>query len=118
MASFDNRDDAIKFHASFAAAELHWFERGQWRNADDRDLKAWDPQGESIEKRHGRLWKQDLDASDAPLFRWFRGGRTNAAFNEVLHPLHTLRNTYYLLSQRMAIYRDSGKWWKWGGFYL
>ena len=45
--------DPEAFWGDFAARELHWF----------------------------RQWDRVLDASDAPFYKWFTGGRTNMAYN-------------------------------------
>ncbi len=45
--------DLEKFWGDLAASELHWF----------------------------RPWDQVMDASNAPFYRWFTGGRTNVSYN-------------------------------------
>lgn len=84
--------DAGKFHGDIAAKTIHWFHPGEkawlqqdkdgvwrgWRSADGdavvlqgSDEHTWTP------------WDIALDESQAPYYRWFGGGKTNAAFNEV-----------------------------------
>jgi len=83
--------DPGAYHGAIAGAELHWFdeeegawlrrnpETGRWSGFDattgevaaDRRPEGWTP------------WKQAFDDSDAPYYRWFAGGSTNACFNEV-----------------------------------
>ncbi|MEH6549600.1 MAG: AMP-binding protein [Pseudomonadales bacterium] len=79
--------DTGSFHGEIAAQTIHWFnpalnawleksDSGTWRGWDvgacaKTDLLSWTP------------WKQALDESDAPFYRWFVGAQTNAAFNEV-----------------------------------
>ncbi len=80
-------NDPGAFHGAIAAQTLHWFhpeleawltreEDGNWRGwrvADARpvELAEWTP------------WRTAFDDGDAPFCRWFLGGLTNAAFNEV-----------------------------------
>lgn len=81
-------EDPAGFHGSRAKGSLHWFHPDQqawltetapgcwagWRQADAQALSLeedWTP------------WHQAFDDSAAPFYRWFRGGLTNAAFNEV-----------------------------------
>jgi acrylyl-CoA reductase (NADPH)/3-hydroxypropionyl-CoA dehydratase/3-hydroxypropionyl-CoA synthetase len=86
--------DPGAFHGGIAQRELHWFAAGvgehgawvtwsdaaqQWTGFDARtgtpvvaDLAAdWTP------------WVTAFDDSEAPFYRWFSGGLTNACFNEV-----------------------------------
>jgi acrylyl-CoA reductase (NADPH)/3-hydroxypropionyl-CoA dehydratase/3-hydroxypropionyl-CoA synthetase len=85
--------------SSTAAAEAGEVAGGSWEgwgaaDAEPRRLlpRARDGDGDGGEEGQkgggggraaGRLWSADLDASGAPFYRWFVGGRTNAAFNEV-----------------------------------
>ena len=85
--------DPGRFHGAIATRELHWFDaslgrHGAWitRDADGRwtglDARTAAP----IEVPHGpehAPWTTAFDAADAPFYRWFVGGRTNAAFNAV-----------------------------------
>lgn len=87
-------DDPGAFHGSLAKQNICWFleaqgEHGAWASWDEASGRwvAWDA------KRAMPItldlsadfepWEQAFDASDAPHFRWFSGGYTNAAFNEV-----------------------------------
>ncbi len=81
-------EDPGAFHGAIAARVLHWYHpdldawltRGSdgtwrgWRVADGEDCRLddeWTP------------WTRAFDDRDAPFYRWFSGGLTNAAFNEV-----------------------------------
>lgn len=76
------------FHGDSAARVLHWYHPGLdawlsravdgrwrgWRVADRTPVEAddtWTP------------WHTAFDDREAPFYRWFAGGLTNAAFNEV-----------------------------------
>lgn len=78
--------DPGAFHGAIAAATIHWYHPGEgawltqidgrwrgWRIADlaPVDVADWTP------------WHRAFDDRDAPFYRWFEGGLTNAAFNEV-----------------------------------
>ena len=77
-------------HGAIAAAELHWFdaENEQWvthRPEADR-WTGFSTRGEAVESDHSgewRPWSKAFDDADAPFYRWFAGGLTNACFNEV-----------------------------------
>jgi len=80
------------YHGEIAAAELHWFdgEQGAWLRRDPAG-GAWGgfagadgaalPPGARPEGWWP--WTQAFDDADAPFYRWFVGGETNACFNEV-----------------------------------
>ena len=91
------RDAAVAdpgaLHGDIAARTLHWFvegaaSAGSWltKGADGR-WSGWDAQtGAAVSPdlpSDFAPWKQAFDGSDAPHWRWFVGGRTNAAFSEV-----------------------------------
>jgi acrylyl-CoA reductase (NADPH)/3-hydroxypropionyl-CoA dehydratase/3-hydroxypropionyl-CoA synthetase len=84
--------DPGAFHGDIAARNLHWLVdvvgRPAWlsRGADGQ-WTGWDAEtaapvsadlGEDFAP-----WTRAFNADDAPNFRWFEGGRTNAAFNEL-----------------------------------
>jgi len=84
--------DPGAFHGRIAAQNLHWLVgvagRPTWlsRGADGQ-WAGWDAEtaapvtadlGEDFAP-----WTRAFNADDAPNFRWFEGGRTNAAFNEL-----------------------------------
>jgi len=82
--------DPGAFHAGLAKRELHWFAAAcnawlTWNEAD----QAW--QGfDATSGAHVRPalpadfapWSRAFNGDDAPFWRWFEGGRTNACFNE------------------------------------
>ena len=84
--------DPGRFHGEIAKREIHWFDltlnawirwnedEGRWmaRSAEDGrllDSPAYGPDHEP--------WQKAFDDTDAPFYRWFAGGMTNACFNEV-----------------------------------
>ena len=80
------------YHGAIAARNCHWFVadaglQGAWLSNADGVWEGWDAHTAEplrIERPDGWApWRQAFDASDPPFFRWFVGGRTNAAFNEV-----------------------------------
>lgn len=100
--------DPGAFHADIAATEIHWFDpdsdswmsrqaNGSWRgwhasSGDPAHALSWQP------------WRQALDESEAPYYRWFSGAMTNAAFNEV---------DRHLLSghgSEIAFYYEGDRW--------
>lgn len=80
--------DAGKFHGDIAAKTIHWFhpELKAWLQQDDKGIwSGWTLDGEEIvcNDKQWTPWDIALDESEAPFYRWFKGGKTNAAFNEV-----------------------------------
>jgi acrylyl-CoA reductase (NADPH)/3-hydroxypropionyl-CoA dehydratase/3-hydroxypropionyl-CoA synthetase len=83
--------EAAAYHGDVAAALLHWYDRdtGCWlaQHRLRRDWSGWDLADGSAVARATldcgtRPWNADFDANGAPLYRWFVGGLTNAAFSE------------------------------------
>ncbi|KAA1058357.1 AMP-binding protein [Azospirillum argentinense] len=81
--------DPGAFHGAIAAETIHWFDGANWlmREADGV-WRGWDaatgePAGKAAERADWTPWTQAFDGSEAPFYRWFAGGLTNAAFNEV-----------------------------------
>ena len=81
--------DPGKFHGDRARETLHWFvpSAGAWLNYADGVWSGWD--ATTAEAVTAALpadftpWTTAFDASDAPFFKWFAGGLTNACFSEV-----------------------------------
>ncbi|OYQ28753.1 acetyl-CoA synthetase [Sandarakinorhabdus cyanobacteriorum] len=80
------------FHGKIAGRNLHWLVdvagRNAWMShAGDGRWTGWD--AETAAPVAADLgadfapWTRDFNADDAPNFRWFEGGFTNAAFNEL-----------------------------------
>ena len=76
--------------AAVGQRELHWFheEKRAWlsRTRDAvEEWTGWDATtGEPIRINDDWTpWAACVDETDAPFVRWFAGGRTNAAFNEL-----------------------------------
>ena len=85
--------DPGAFHGDIAARTIHWFapdcgEAGAWlsRDNDAGGWRGWDARTAGpalLADDSFNPWTTAFDASDPPHWRWFVGGRTNAAFNEV-----------------------------------
>jgi len=85
-------DNPGTYHGDIAVTELHWYEAdaGRWVSRDPAS-GAWSgfeaDRGEAVDADElgadWRPWEQAFDDSDAPFYRWFVGGHTNACFNEV-----------------------------------
>ncbi|MEM1381762.1 MAG: AMP-binding protein [Pseudomonadota bacterium] len=86
--------DPGAFHGTIAKGAIHWFvsdasASGAWLSwdSDAKAWKGWDAKsGEATQTEHGEdfsPWSRALNADEPPFFRWFEGGLTNAAFNEV-----------------------------------
>ena len=86
--------DPGAFHGGVAKREIHWFDdslgphgawlawddgTGAWHGFDARNLA---PVVAPYEESH-EPWDRAFDDTDAPFYRWFSGGLTNACFNEV-----------------------------------
>ncbi|AWK86562.1 AMP-binding protein [Azospirillum thermophilum] len=77
--------DPGAFHGDIAATTIHWFDGANWLMRDaDGTWRGWNATtGEPAERRDWTAWTTAFDDRDAPFYRWFSGGLTNAAFNEV-----------------------------------
>ncbi len=86
--------DPGAFHGAIAARLLHWFwpgvgVSGAWLTRDEASGRwtGWD--AATLEPLVANLpgtavpWERAFNADEAPHFRWFEGGRTNACMNEV-----------------------------------
>jgi len=86
--------DPGRYHGDIARCELHWFDasigaQGAWISRDSAagNWAGFDAQTGAVvaprlDARH-EPWRQAFDDSEAPFYRWFTGGLTNACFNEV-----------------------------------
>ncbi len=85
--------DPGAFHGEIAARTIHWFvseigRSGAWLCCgEDGHWRGWDAAtGDALTAdvpADFAPWTTAFDASEPPHWRWFVGGRTNAAFNEV-----------------------------------
>jgi acrylyl-CoA reductase (NADPH) / 3-hydroxypropionyl-CoA dehydratase / 3-hydroxypropionyl-CoA synthetase len=86
--------DPGAFHGAIARRELHWFdpvlgERGAWISFDAESARwrGYDAvSGAPVTAPYGadhEPWTRAFDDSEAPFYRWFAGGLTNACFNEL-----------------------------------
>jgi len=81
-------EDPGAFHGDIAANTIHWYdpEHQAWVMKDRVGRwSGWHPySGEDYSRAGSWLpWEKALDDADAPVYRWFTGAQTNAAFNEV-----------------------------------
>ena len=84
--------DPGAFHGAIAARNLHWLVAlptgGEaWLSFDGTRWSGWDaataaPVVAELPADFAP-WARAFNADDAPNFRWFEGGRTNCAFNEL-----------------------------------
>jgi acrylyl-CoA reductase (NADPH)/3-hydroxypropionyl-CoA dehydratase/3-hydroxypropionyl-CoA synthetase len=86
--------DPGAYHGAIAKREIHWFDpqcgpHGAWLAWEDA-ANAW----RGYDARSGAAvvapydeghepWRRAFDDREAPFYRWFDGGLTNACFNEV-----------------------------------
>jgi acrylyl-CoA reductase (NADPH) / 3-hydroxypropionyl-CoA dehydratase / 3-hydroxypropionyl-CoA synthetase len=83
--------DPGAFHGAIARRQIHWHVAAEsaWLTYDDTSKRwtGWDAaSGAPVSADLGanfEPWDRAFDASDAPHWKWFSGGRTNACFNEV-----------------------------------
>ncbi len=86
--------DPGAFHGEIAKRELHWFvldegRDGAWLTWDEaaQAWTGWDGRtGAPVTSARGAdfaPWATAFDDREAPFYRWFSGGLTNAGFNEV-----------------------------------
>jgi acrylyl-CoA reductase (NADPH)/3-hydroxypropionyl-CoA dehydratase/3-hydroxypropionyl-CoA synthetase len=85
-------EDPGGFHGAIAKREIHWFDAGRdaWITFDDATgrWEGWSGAGgeavvvDGLDEAY-EPWERAFDGDDPPFFGWFRGGLTNAAFNEV-----------------------------------
>ena len=85
--------DPGAFHGNIAARNMHWFvayvgPAGAWlARGEDGRWYGWDaatcaPVSPDLPQDFAP-WEQAFDGSNPPHWRWFVGGRTNAAFSEM-----------------------------------
>ena len=84
--------DPGAYHGGIAAAELHWFvpdagDAGAWLTRGDDGWTGWEAAtGAAVVPTlpaDFAPWTTAFDDREPPHYRWFCGGLTNAAFNEV-----------------------------------
>ncbi len=86
--------DPGAFHGAIARRELHWFDaslgaHGAWIRfvPESGRWSGWDARTAApVEATYGaehEPWERAFDDREAPFYRWFSGGLTNACFNEV-----------------------------------
>ncbi|MCU0976539.1 MAG: AMP-binding protein [Steroidobacteraceae bacterium] len=88
------RGDPGAYHGAIAKREIHWFDaslgaQGAWIRYDDA-ARAWTgfdaASGAAVRAPYAEPhepWARAFDDSEAPFYRWFGGGLTNACFNEI-----------------------------------
>jgi len=82
-----NQPVAATYFEQAARRNLSWFhpdKRAWLRCTENGNWQGWSVEpAEAAVVGEWTPWEQVLDSSDAPFYRWFRGGLTNAAFTEV-----------------------------------
>ena len=88
------RHDPGAYHGAIAKRTIHWFDsavgmHGAWIAWDDAehrwqgyDARTGAPVVVAYPEAH-EPWAKAFDDTEAPFYRWFAGGLTNACFNEV-----------------------------------
>ncbi|MFQ3582868.1 AMP-binding protein [Chloracidobacterium validum] len=105
------QEDPGAFHGAIARREIHWFdpERTAWLTYDEAAARwtGYDYRtgaALSLDVSDFTPWAQAFDAADAPYYRWFAGGWTNACFNEV--DRHVLAGH----GDEVAFYFEGDRW--------
>ncbi len=83
--------DPGAFHGRIACAEIHWYlpEKNLWVTRDGPGEEWTGIDFESLNRSPVDLpgdfqpWTRSFNDEEAPFYRWFEGGQTNACFNEV-----------------------------------
>ena len=83
--------DPGAFHGRIASAEIHWYlaEKNLWVTQDGPGRRWSGVDFESLQESPLDLpddlqpWSRSFNDEEAPFYRWFEGGLTNACFNEV-----------------------------------
>ncbi|MBF0306498.1 MAG: AMP-binding protein, partial [Alphaproteobacteria bacterium] len=107
--------DPGAFHGDIAARTIHWFDGGAWLSRDDDGVwRGFDAATGAPVTRDGPWtpWDKALDDREAPFWRWFAGGLTNAAFNEVdRHVLagHGAEIAYHYEGDRWDVAANGGR---------
>jgi acrylyl-CoA reductase (NADPH)/3-hydroxypropionyl-CoA dehydratase/3-hydroxypropionyl-CoA synthetase len=115
--------DPGAFHGAIARRQIHWFvasqgPHGAWLTFDEGSQRwtGWDAvSGAPVSADLGSTfepWDRAFDASDAPHWKWFAGGRTNACFNEVdRHVLagHGAEAAFFYEGDRWDMSQDGGR---------
>jgi acrylyl-CoA reductase (NADPH)/3-hydroxypropionyl-CoA dehydratase/3-hydroxypropionyl-CoA synthetase len=80
------------FHGKIAKSEIHWYDQKlnawiRWNENEQEWMAHSYDTGEKLPSpAYGpehEPWQKAFDDSEAPFYRWFSGGLTNACFNEV-----------------------------------
>jgi acrylyl-CoA reductase (NADPH)/3-hydroxypropionyl-CoA dehydratase/3-hydroxypropionyl-CoA synthetase len=100
------------FFGAIARSAIHWYDRMldawiTWDEAQGRwaGLSAQD--GSAVSVPYGpeyQPWQRAFNSDDAPFYRWFEGGLTNACFNEV--DRHVLMG----YGDEVAFYFEGDRW--------
>ena len=108
--------DPGAFHGAIAARNLHWYHPGHeaWLSqGDDGAWAGWRiDSAEPFGIDEWTPWEKAFDDSGAPYYRWFSGGLTNAAFNEVDRHVaagHGSEVAYYFEGDRWDAAANGGR---------
>jgi len=112
--------DPGAFHGAIAKRQIHWYVPAEeaWLAWDDAAGRwtGWNARSAApVESARGESfepWQRAFDGDDAPHWRWFSGGRTNACFNEVdRHVLAGFGNeiAFFFEGDRWDMSQDGGR---------
>ena len=115
--------DPGAFHGGIAKRQIHWFvpavgPAGAWLQWDDATARwaGWlAGSGTPVTANlgaHFEPWQRAFNPDDAPHWRWFEGGLTNACFNEVdRHVLagHGNEAAFFYEGDRWDMSHDGGR---------
>ncbi|OYT69814.1 MAG: hypothetical protein CFK52_12895 [Chloracidobacterium sp. CP2_5A] len=103
--------DPGAFHGAIARREIHWLdpERAAWLTYDEAaggwtGYDYWTGAAASRDAAGFTPWECAFDDTEAPRYRWFVGGLTNACFNEV--DRHVLAGH----GDEVAFYFEGDRW--------
>lgn len=80
-----------QFHGDIAKREIHWYDQKSnawivWSDEHNQWLGLDAETGASVTVTYSpnyEPWSIAFDDTDAPFYKWFTGGKTNACFNEI-----------------------------------
>ncbi len=105
------RQDPGAFHGAIAQRAIHWFDvaRAAWLTYDEAagcwtGYAAQTGAAVTCDAADFTPWTRAFDDTDAPYYRWFVGGFTNACFNEV--DRHVLAGH----GDEIAFYFEGDRW--------
>ena len=104
--------DPGNFHGDIAKREIHWFDEKTntwivWSDEQNQWMGLDATTGQPVPVTYSPTfapWNKAFDDSEAPFYKWFSGGLTNACFNEV--DRHVLTGH----GDEVAFYFEGDRW--------